>query len=158
MSEPADVTILPPNTSLQRKVGGSAAAILSPSKVKAADAAVVSLADAIRADVTGRLNEIDALARTRTEGSRDLIWAHAHEIRGMAGTARMKRLGEAADLLCRYLDDTPSAFTPDANLLTTIVVTALQTVKPGAEGDDLITLLLTDCAQAVKVQRQREGR
>lgn len=154
-----DVTILPPNTALQRKVGGSAGKLLSPDKVRRAEKelALVS-ADTVRPNVIERLNRIQELASKRNGDAFDQIWTHAHEIRGMAGTADMKGLGKAANLLCRYLDDSPAGFMPDANVVTSLVVTGLQAVREGADEDSLMEILLKDCAKAVEVQRKREGR
>jgi hypothetical protein len=161
MTDPvvSDVTILPPSTALQRKVGGSVARLLSPEKVRRAEKELeVVAASSVRPDIIARLQHIRDLAATRAKDSLALVWSHAHEIRGMAANARMARLGVAADLMCRYLDDSPAGFTPDPNVLTTIVVTSMQAAREGAETDPLVAILLVDCAKAVDVQRAREGR
>jgi hypothetical protein len=157
-AERDDVVLVPPNLSLQRKFGGSAARLLNPGAVKKAEAALETIIDKVRGDVMERLHIIKDQSRDRPVGCRDTIWTHAHEIRGLAGTARLTLLGQSANLICRYLDETGPDFAPDANLMTTIVVTALQTIKDGAETDAMLALLVRDCARAVVAQREREGR
>lgn len=104
------------------------------------------------------MSVLEQAVRYRDEHARDTIWNIAHELRGLAGTAGKKSLGIAADLICRYLNGSPSSFKADPTTLSTIAVVAMQAVKPGADSDPMIKMLLTDSARAIQAQRRREGR
>jgi HPt (histidine-containing phosphotransfer) domain-containing protein len=154
----ADAEIIAPSFALQRKVGGPVARLLTPERVKKAEANVQTLVPPLKDEVARILREMEALVATRRSGLRDKVFAQAHEIRGLAGTAGRQRLGQAAHLLCRYLEDTPATFVPDANLLSTITVVATYACTDTADSDPMIATLINDAARAVVVQRRREGR
>jgi hypothetical protein len=153
-----DAEIIAPNYRLQKKVGGSATRLLTPELHKKAADALEKVIPPIAEEVERLLREIEVAARHRDPEARDLMWANAHEIRGMAGTAGKVALGQAGNLICHYLNGTDSHFKPDANVLTTIVVVALQAMKDGADTDPMVRTLLSDSARAVIAQRTREGR
>jgi hypothetical protein len=151
----SEIQIIPPSLALQRKVGGSAARLITPLVKWQAEKAVDFIKPEIRAEVERLLAE---LARTRTAPWRDAIWNNAHEIRGLAGTCDAVNLGRAANLLCLYLNGTDSDFVGDANLVTSITVLALQSLKFCEASHELMPVLLTDSLQALQVQCRREGR
>jgi hypothetical protein len=154
----SEVQIIPPSLALQRKVGGSAARLITPMAIKKADMAIDFIKPEIRAEVERRVREIQEIARTRKAPWRDAIWNHAHEIRGLAGTCDAVNLGRSSNLLCLYLNGTDSDFVGDANLVTSITVLALQSLKFNDATHELMPVLLTDSLQAIQVQCRREGR
>lgn len=158
LDEGDDVEITPPSFRLQKKLGGTAGKILSPVAVQRAQKALEQVIPPLTEEVSRLLRELETAVRHRDANSRDLIWGHAHEIRGLAGTAGKKSLGQAADLMCRYLNGSDSAFQADPTVLSTIAIVAMQAVKDGADEDPMVRMLLTDSARAVAVQRNREGR
>jgi HPt (histidine-containing phosphotransfer) domain-containing protein len=154
----SDAEIIAPSFALQRKVGGPVARLLTPERVKKAEANVETLVPPLKDEVARILRKMEALVASRPAGLRDKVFACAHEIRGLAGTARRQKLGQAAHLLCRYLENTPASFVPDANLLSTITVVATYACVDTADADPMIAMLINDAARAVVVQRRREGR
>lgn len=152
------VTVVPPSFALQKKVGGPAARLLTPDRVRRAETAVARLVPPLREVVRRQLERLQDLSRGPMDGRRDPIFAEAHELRGLAGTAGWQRLGQMANLLCRYLEDTPATFRPDAALLGTITVVAGLAASDTADTDPVIGTLVADAARAVLVQRRREGR
>ncbi len=152
------VEIVPPNFWLQKKLGGSASRVLSPIAFaraqKALEAAIPPLID----EVKRLMGELEHAVRVRDSNARDVIWNNAHELRGLSGTAGKKSLGQAANLMCRYLNGTDSSFQADPTVLSTIAIVAMQALKEGADNDPMVAMLLKDSAKAVAVQRLREGR
>lgn len=157
-SDFAAVQILPPSLALQRKVGGSAARLLTPMAREKAAASVELIKPEIRAEVERLIAVIQTATRERKLPWRDTVWNAAHEIRGLAGTCDATNLGRAANLLCLYLNGTDKDFYGDANLVTSITVLALQSMKFGDASHELMPLLLTDSLKAIEVQCKREGR
>ncbi len=155
---PNSFDIVPPSFLLQRKIGGKAARLITPDAAARSQAFIDELRPPIQKAVTQMLEEIARAARVRGIGSRDLIWTKAHEIRGLAGSVKRKQLGIISDILCHYLNDAPSEFIPDANLITTITVAALHTLREGADDDLMVETLVSDCSKAAIVQRGRENR
>jgi hypothetical protein len=153
-----DAMIIQPNFALQRKLGGPAGRVISSLAIKRSEAALEAAIPPIGEEVTRLLSELETAVRERPSGSRDLIWANAHEIRGLAGTAGKRSLGLAADVMCRYLNGSDAGFKADPTVLTTISTVAMQALKDGADDDPMVKMLLTDSARAVVVQRKREGR
>jgi hypothetical protein len=154
----ADAEILAPNFGLQRKVGGSAARLMTPERVTKSEAALEALVPPLQELVRELIERINAAVRGQGPGMRDAVWADAHELRGLAGTARRVRLGQSADFMCRYLNDTPPDFVPEPVLMGTFAVIAMQCCRDGADDDPVLETLLTNAAKAVAVQRRREGR
>jgi hypothetical protein len=152
------VEIIPPSTALQRKVGGSAARLVTPMARAKAAAAIELIKPEVRAEVERLIELIQITARQRRVPWRDVVWNAAHEIRGLAGTCDATNLGRAANLLCLYFNDTPADFDGDPNLVTSITVLALQSMKFGEASHELMPLLLTDSLKAIQVQCRREGR
>lgn len=152
------VELIPQSFLLQRKVGGSAARLITPSIVSKAQSNVDALRPPLQKEVARLLEEIARAARIRDKAARNIIWTRAHEIRGLAGSAKRKKLGEVSNILCQYLNETEKDFIPDANLITTITVAALHTLKEGSDEDELVNALVIDCHLAAAVQRKREGR
>jgi hypothetical protein len=158
-----DVHIIQPSFTLQRKVGGSATRLLNPTALKRAEVALEAVIPPLNQEVERLLRELELAVGKDGKGAsivsaRDVIWKNAHEIRGLAGTAGKKSLGLAADIICRYLNGTANDFTADPTVLSTICVVATQALKDGADEDPMVTMLLTNSARAVVVQRNREGR
>ena len=158
LPEADDVQVTAPSFALQRKMGGPAARLLTPDRVKKAENAVERLVPPLVDVVTALLKQMEANVRARPAGLRDLLFRDAHELRGLAGTAKRQRLGLAANLICRYLEDTDAGFQPDPALLSTITVVAMHACAESADSDPMIQTLLNDAARAVAVQRRREGR
>ncbi len=150
--------IIEPSYVLQRKMGGSAARLLTPAKVKKAEAAVAELVPPLRFEVERLLGEIAALTKKCKPGCSPKIWALAHEIRGLAGSADYVQLGKVCDLLCLYIEEKDMNFIPNENMISTINVTANFTLNEGADSDPIVEKLIEDCRRAVVVQRRREGR
>lgn len=150
--------IIPPSFILQRKIGGKASRLITPDAAAKSQAYVDELRPPIQKAITLMLEEIARAARVRGVGSMDLIWAKAHEIRGLAGSVKRVQLGRISDILCHYLNNAPTGFLPDPNLITTVTVAALHTLRENADADVLVETLVNDCAKAASVQRRREGR
>jgi hypothetical protein len=150
--------IIPPSFVLQRKVGGSAARLITPDAVSKAQSNVDSLRPPIQKEVARLLEEIARAARVRDKSARDIIWSRAHEIRGLAGSAKRAKLGQISNILCQYLNDSDGDFKPDPNLITTITVAALHTLREGSDDDKLVEILVNDCARAAQRQKVRENR
>ena len=152
------VEITEPSFHLQRKVGGPAANILTAAKRKSAEEALLKVIPPVADEVRRLLDEMQEAIRRRAHCLRDLVWSSAHEIRGLAGTTGRNSLGQAANLMCHYLNDTDSDFNPDPNIVATISVVAMHAVHETADKDPMVRTLLVDCAKAVIAQRNREGR
>lgn len=153
-----DVQVLAPTFFLQRKLGGPAGRAINPLSIKRAETALQHLIPPIDDEVRRLLSELQAAVIGADENARTIIWNHAHEIRGLAGTAHKIRLGQAADIICRYLFGTEPSFKPDPAVLSTIAIVAIMAVKDGADDDAMVEKLLDDGLRAVNVQRHREGR
>lgn len=152
------VEISPPSFLLSKKLALIGAKIFTPEKVELAQKVIESFSGPMLNEATFRIKEISRLARDRIKGTRDEIWLHAHELRGISGTAGCKHLGLLSNLLCHYLDGTDNDFEPDPNLITTVTVAALFTLTPDCENDPMVEPMLLDCSRAVEAQRKREGR
>lgn len=153
-----EAQIIQPNYFLQRKLGGPAGRVINPFSIKRAEAALAIAVPPIDEEVRRLLSELQVAVNSKASNARTLIWDHAHEIRGLAGTASKACLGEAADIMCRYLNGTPPRFAPDETVLSTIAIVALLAVKEGADNDPMVRKLLADSILAVDAQRHREGR
>jgi hypothetical protein len=149
---------LAPLSSAQKRIGGKIGNLLTPANFKRAQAALDAQIPEIRAAVEALVRDLEDAVRQRQAGARDLIWDRAHDIRGLAGTAEKKSLGQAANLMCTYLHGTDSKFEPDPNLVSTIAVVALEASREGADEDQMVKMLLNETHEAVTVQRRREGR
>jgi hypothetical protein len=147
-----------PNFFLQRKVGGPASRALNPLNIARAEAALLKMMPTLDQEVARLVKELQRVLKMSSIDARNIIWAHAHELRGLAGTAAKMRLGEAANIICLYLNGTDPEFRPDAKLLSTIAVVVLLAVKEDADLDPMVEMLIADSLKAVDVQRQREGR
>jgi hypothetical protein len=110
--------IMEPNFFLQRKLGGPAGRMINPLSVGRAEAALQLALPPVEEEVRRLLGELRLCVETKSHDARGTIWNHAHEIRGLAGTASKVCLGEAADIMCRYLNGTGSSFMPDKAVLT----------------------------------------
>ena len=150
--------IIEPSYTLQRKMGGSAAKLLTPAKVKKAEAAVEELVPPLRFEVERLLGEIEALTKNCKFGCSPKIWALAHEIRGLAGSANYIQLGKVCDLLCLYIEEKDETFIPNETMISTINVTANYTMNDGADSDPVVSILIEDCRKAIVAQRRREKR
>lgn len=157
MAKPG-VHISPPSRALQAKIGGSAASQVPAAMLNAAEKRVANLTPALLADISERLERINALARDRGDGVAMQILAEAHQVRSVAGTAGRPKLGNAASVLCAYLDGADNYFRPDANLITLIAVAAAQIQQAETKADALVDELVQDCAEAAAVTMAREGR
>jgi hypothetical protein len=153
-----DPYLIDPNFFLQRKLGGPASRMINPLSIKRAEDALQKTMPPVEDEVRRLLGELQHCEANKAPNARTLIWDHAHEIRGLAGTASKARLGEAADILCRYLHGSPPSFEPDTVVLSTIATVALLAVREGADGDPMVQKLLADSVRAVDAQRMREGR
>jgi hypothetical protein len=154
----SDSYLIDPNFFLQRKLGGPASRMINPLSIKRAEDALQKVVAPIEDEVRRLLQELQVCVSNKAPHARTLIWSHAHEIRGLAGTASKACLGEAADILCRYLHGSPPSFAPDSIVLSTIATVALLSVRDGADGDSMVRMLLADSVRAVDAQRLREGR
>jgi hypothetical protein len=157
-SDESDTQIFQPTYFLQRKLGGPASQMLNPLSVKRAEVALIKVMPPVDHEVKRLLGELQIAVSSGNPHVRDLIWSHAHDIRGLAGSATKVRLGQAADIMCRYLQGTDPDFLPDRKVLSTIAVVALLAVKEGADDDPMVSKLLGDSVLAVDAQRHREGR
>lgn len=114
MSEEKAV-LIPPDFSLQKKIGAPAKYMKSD-RLHKADAAVKALAenlDAINASFLHALKSRDS--------TWDRIYAMAHEFRGLAGSFQRKPQGKIADALCRYIDAARDINrSPDMDVLSTL--------------------------------------
>jgi chemotaxis protein histidine kinase CheA len=153
-----EVEIIPANFGLQKKLGGAAGRLLTPVVFEKAQKALEAELPPLTDEVGRLMKELELAVRRRDKNARDVIWSNAHEIRGLAGTAGKKSLGQAADLMCRYLNGSESSFQADPTVLSTIAIVAMQAVKEGADTDAMVEMLLSDSARAVAAQRKREGR
>jgi chemotaxis protein histidine kinase CheA len=153
-----EVEIIPANFGLQKKLGGAAGRLLTPVMFEKAQKALEAELPPLTDEVGRLMKELELAVRRRDKNARDVIWSNAHEIRGLAGTAGKKSLGQAADLMCRYLNGSESNFQADPTVLSTIAIVAMQAVKEGADTDAMVQMLLSDSARAVAAQRKREGR
>lgn len=158
MKAEAQVDIIAPSFRLQRKMGGPASRMLTPEAYRKANAALEEVIPPVDVEVKRLLDELQAALVARAPGGRDIMWNNAHEIRGLAGTVRKVCLGQAANLICHYLNDTESNFQPDPSVMQTIVVVAMQALRDDADTDPMIQVLVQDGARAVIAQRHREGR
>ena len=153
-----DVEIVPATFKLQKIVGGNAGQLMSPVVLSRAQKALDAVIPPLNDEVKRLLGGLETAVRARNRNARTVIWDNAHELRGLAGTAGKNSLGQAANLMCRYLDGSKASFQADPTVLSTIVIVAMQAMKDGADEDPMIAILLKDSARAVAVQRVREGR
>ena len=151
--------IIPADFMLRDKIGGSFAKIVTADKIKIAEEALMMMQADILNAIKPMLNEIAGLARVRSRDSVAKIWKHAHEIRGLAGSAQRKSLGEICNIICHYLNDIETEdFRPDANLITVLSVSASHAAREDADIDPETEIMVEECRNAVMVQKQREGR
>eukprot|EP01038_Epipyxis_sp_PR26KG_P008788 gene8788-11870_t len=94
-------------------MGGPASRVLTPEAYRKANAALEEIIPPIDEEVRRLLQELQEALQGKVPGGRDIMWNNAHEIRGMAGTVGKITLGQAANLICHYLNDTASDFLPD---------------------------------------------
>jgi len=158
MSAETPIELIAPSFQLQRKMGGPVSRMLTPEAYRKANAALEEIIPPIDDEVRRLLHELQEALEARQSGGRDIMWNNAHEIRGLAGTVRKICLGQAANLICHYLNDTASDFLPDQGVMQTIVVVAHQALREEADTDPMIKVLVHDGARAVLAQRHREGR
>ncbi|KAF0117507.1 MAG: hypothetical protein FD163_1512 [Hyphomonadaceae bacterium] len=150
--------IFPRSFMLQQKIGGKATSFITPELILLAEAILEQFMPPLQDQVKTRLKSISKLARERKENIRDEVWYHAHEVRGVAANAGFVNLGRIADLICKYLDNAPSDFKPDANLLTTVAVAALFTMQNENRDSAIGEELVRDCEIAIAIQLASEGR
>jgi hypothetical protein len=155
--EPAP-EIIPPNYFLQRKLGGPAGRVINPLSIKRAEAALADAIPPIDVEIDRLLATLRMAINAKGGCVRADIWQSAYELHGIAGTAAKRCLGEAADIVCRYLHGTAEDFRPDRSVLSTIATVALLAMRDGADDDPMVHKLLADGMRAVDVQRRREGR
>ena len=95
----------------------AALALLKSSEMLAKTARVIAAKTAaLRGAVLELVEEIERAARS---GDRVAMFAAAHEIRGLAGTAGLVATGRIANGLCRYLDTVEMLHaTPDQAVVT----------------------------------------
>jgi hypothetical protein len=158
MSEDTPVEVIAPSFLLQRKIGGPVSRVLNPEAYRRANAELEKVVPPVEDEVRRLLQELQEALQAKKPGGRDTMWNNAHEIRGLAGTVRKICLGQAANLICHYLNDTGPDFIPDQAVMQTIVVVAIQALREDADTDPMIKVLVQDGARAVLVQRHREGR
>jgi hypothetical protein len=158
MNAETPVELIAPSFRLQRKMGGPASRMLTPEAYRKANAALEEVIPPIDDEVRRLLQELQDALQAKQAGGRDVMWNNAHEIRGLAGTVRKVTLGQAANLICHYLNDTGADFIPDQGVMQTIVVVAHQALREDADTDPMIKVLVQDGARAVLAQRHREGR
>jgi hypothetical protein len=158
MNTETPVELIAPSFRLQRKMGGPASRVLTPEAYRKANAALEEIIPPIDEEVRRLLQELQEALQDKVHGGRDIMWNNAHEIRGMAGTVGKITLGQAANLICHYLNDTASDFLPDQEVMQTIVVVAMQALRDEADTDPMIKVMVQDGARAVLAQRHREGR
>ncbi|MFN5269288.1 MAG: hypothetical protein ACK5XZ_13575 [Hyphomonadaceae bacterium] len=158
MNAETPVELIAPSFRLQRKMGGPASRMLTPEAYRKANAALEEIIPPIDDEARRLLQELQDALQAMLPGGRDIMWNNAHEIRGLAGTVRKDTLGQAANLICHYLNDTASDFIPDQGVMQTIVVVAHQALREDADTDPMIKVLVQDGARAVLAQRHREGR
>jgi len=150
--------IIPRSFLLQRKIGGKAASFITPEMVQIAEEILETFKAPLKDEVKSRLKSISKLARHRKDNIRDEVWRHAHEVRGIAANAGYVSLGKIANLICNYLDGTPSEFKPDPNLLTTVAVASLFTMQNEGKISEVGEELVRDCEIAINLQMANEGR
>lgn len=152
-----DAEIIAPSFHLQRKIGGPASRVIDTGKVKKAEAALEKVVPPIQGEVAAMLKLVETEVRARTPGYVGRVWKLTHEIRGLAGTVKRVQLGQAANLLARYLEGATEDFAASADLVASIASVALMAAR--ADGEDaMVKMLLSDTARAVVTQRRREGR
>jgi hypothetical protein len=147
-----------PNFFLQRKLGGPAGRVLNPINVKRAQTAMEGAMPAIEAEIDRLLRELHLAVEAGAIGGKVQISQIAHQIAGLATTASKRFLAQAADIICRYLDGTQTAFQPDKAVLSTIATVAMLAMRTGADADPMVEKLIGDGVRAVDAQRRREGR
>jgi hypothetical protein len=152
------VKITPPSRALQAKIGGSAAALLPEAAQNLIEKRLTALNPFLLRDIGERLDKINRLSRIRNEGVGPQIFAEAHQIRSMAGTAGRPKLGHTASVLCAYLEGVDDDFKPDANFLTLVAVAAAQIKDVENQADPMVAELVQDCAEAAAVTMAKEGR
>jgi chemotaxis protein histidine kinase CheA len=147
--------IEPASQKLRQKIGGSARTMLGPKAYAAAEAALQAIADQVRPDLLDQINQLEEMSRQRPFNAPTALYAHAHTIRGLAGTCGMPFVGLAAAALCRLLDGVEDGEQIDANLVTSIAVTMLHAVKAKPNDHELLEELIAACSEAVdKVRPQ----
>ncbi|MEN9873489.1 MAG: hypothetical protein RL186_386 [Pseudomonadota bacterium] len=156
--KPDQVQIISPDYRLQRKLGGPAGDVLSPAAMQRAQAAIDNLLPQLNAEITRLFAALETAVTRHSANSRDTIWNAAHELRGLSGTAGKTGLGEAANIICMYLEGTGEASPLDKPLLAMLIEICKQANKDGADQDPMVQILLSDGTRAVTTQRKREGR
>jgi hypothetical protein len=154
----AKAEVTAPNFFLQRKLGGPAGRMINPISIQRAQSALAGTIMSLEVEIDRLLRELHLAIETKSNTARGEIWQNAHDIRGIAGTASKRCLGEAADIVCRYLHGTEPNFRPDKAVLSTISTVAMLAMREGADDDPMVEKLLADGVRAVDAQRRREGR
>jgi chemotaxis protein histidine kinase CheA len=149
---------IPAPMGLNRRFGAAASALRAPEGLRAAEQEVARLEPEMVEAIRASLTEIEDLARRRPAGVSPALYERAHMVRGIAGTFGLVDLGRTANQLCRYLEDAGPDHVPDANLVTSIVVTALQAVHRPVSDRETMEMLIEACREAVDTLLAREGR
>lgn len=149
--------IEPPDRRLQRKIGQSARAAISPADIKAAEAALHAVAAQIRPVVLADVEALEALSRQRPFNAPTQLYARAHSIRGLAGSCGLPKLGQAAGALCKLLDGVEDGAAIDANLVTSIAVTMIHAARDHDRDPELLDELIAACFEAVNHARPEAG-
>lgn len=147
-----------PSFNLQRKLGGSAMQLLTPEKLKSAEARLATLVPPLDQEVKRMFAKIgNEISKTSGVNYND-IWQLAHNLRGFAANAGRRDLGEICNLLCLYLEGAENGFIADTKMVSTINITAEFTLSENNQDAETMDALIKNCRKAVIAQRKREGR
>ncbi|MBN9532624.1 MAG: hypothetical protein J0H10_04630 [Alphaproteobacteria bacterium] len=86
------------------------------------------------------LGEVSGLEHAKDQSGTEHLYAHAHEIRGLAGMAGLSTAGRIANDLCHYLDALPADITlPDPMTVELHVRAIGRAARAPREAEDLGT-------------------
>lgn len=142
--------VSPPDRRLQRKIGGSARAMIKPGQIEAAEAALREAAKGVRPQVMDALAASETLARQRPFNAPRQLYEHAHAIRGLAGMCGYPKLGRIAVAMCKLLDGVDDGAAIDANLVTSIAVAMIHAAREPDRDPAMLDELIAACHEAVE--------
>lgn len=143
------VAVLPPDKRLQRKIGGSARAMIKPAQMEAAESALRDAARQVGPMVLEALAASETLARQRPFCAPRQLYEHAHAIRGLAGMCGYPKLGRVAAAMCRLLENVEDGAAIDANLVTSIAVAMMHAAREPDRDPAMLDELIAACNEAV---------
>jgi chemotaxis protein histidine kinase CheA len=131
--------------------GGVAKALGNPAVLEAAERRLNALQDVVAEDLARRMH---LLEQSATQGAQ-ATYAHAHDIRGLAGGFGFHVMGELATLTCNYIDALGHNAPIHREVLDVLVAGMRRALA--SPQDPMLELIAAGAAKAVSKTLAKEG-